>query len=117
MVKHGIDLISKATEQINLGQVPVITMDQPSYAIVKRVKWSWPTVYGEDKLVVLIGGLHIEMAVLAVIGDWLKGSGWTSVMAAANVTTDGRADELRGSQVSTGEWAPQVTGAALHILQ
>ena len=39
-------------------------------------------------------------------------------MAAVNVTTDGRADAvLKGSQVSRGDWAPQVTGAALHILQ
>ena len=65
MVKHGIDLISKATEHINPGQVPVITMDQPLYAIAKKVQWSWPAVYGEDKLVVLLGRLHIEMAVLA----------------------------------------------------
>ena len=69
MVKHGIDFISKATEHINRGQVPVITMDQPLYAIANEVQWSWPAVYGEDKLVVLLGVLHIEIDVLAVMGD------------------------------------------------
>ena len=105
---HSLPMVKHET-------VPVITMDQPLYAIAKKGQWSWPAAYGENKLVVLLGGLHIEIAVLAVMGDWLKDSGWTSVMSAANVTTDGRADAiLKGSQ---GEWAPQVTGAALHILQ
>ena len=34
-------------------------------------------------------GLHIEMAMLAAIGAWLGGSGWTSVMTIAGVTTEG----------------------------
>ena len=36
-----------------------------------------------------MGGLHIEMAMLKLIGDWLDGSGWTYVMTSANVTSDG----------------------------
>lgn len=37
--------------------------------------------------VVLMGGLHIEIALLNVLVDWLDGSGWISIMATANVTT------------------------------
>ena len=36
-----------------------------------------------------MGGLHIEMAMLKLIGHWLDGSGWTYVMTSPNVTTDG----------------------------
>ena len=36
----------------------------------------------------MMGNLHIEMAMLSVIGDQLDGSGWTYVMASANVTTE-----------------------------
>ena len=36
-----------------------------------------------------MGGLHIEMAMLKLIGDWLDVSGWTYVMTSANVTSDG----------------------------
>ena len=62
-------------------------------------------------------GLHIEMAMLKVIGDWLDGSGWTYVMTSANVTTEGRASGLqKGSHTSRGQWAHQVTAAALFIL-
>ena len=36
--------------------------------------------HGEEKYVVLMGGLHIEKALLNVLGNWLDGSGWVAVM-------------------------------------
>ena len=118
MVKHGMDVIQKATQLVNPGQTPVIVMDQPLYAIGKKIQWSWPLHYGEERYVVMLGGLHIEMALLNVMGDWLNGSGWAAVMATANVTTEGRADALqKGSYTSRAQWAHQVTAAALYILQ
>ncbi len=80
MVKHGMDIIIKATLHVNPGQVPVLTVDQPLYAIAKEMQWSWPDQYGEGKYVVLMGGLHIEMALLNVLGNWLDGSGWVQYM-------------------------------------
>ena len=78
-----------------------ITVNQPLYAISKKIPWTSPHAYGENHHVALMGGgsggdgrakgLHIEMAMLAAIGDWLGGSGWTSVMTTAGVTTEGRA--------------------------
>ncbi len=88
MVKHGMDLIRKSTEHVKPGQIPVITLDQPIFALAKKVQWSWSSIYGEHKYVVLLGGLHIEMATLSVMGDWLEGSGWTAILANANVTTE-----------------------------
>ena len=35
------------------------------------------------------------MALLIVLGDWLDGSGWMSVMTAANITTNGRDGALK----------------------
>ena len=65
----------------------------------------------------LIGGLHIEMAILSVIGDWLSGSGWSFVMTAANVTTEGRMTGVqKGNSTSRGQWAHQVTASSLSIL-
>ena len=117
MVKHGMDIIKQVTEHINPGQTPILTVDQPVYALAKKIQWTWPTVYGEDRYVVLMGGLHIEMNVLSLLGDWLEGSGWMHAMTAANVTTEGRALGLqKGSQTSRGQWAHQVSAAALFIL-
>ena len=65
-----------------------------------------------------MGGLHIEIALLNVLGNWLDGSGWVAIMATANVTTEGRADALQnGSHVSRAQWAHKVTAAALFCLQ
>ena len=60
---------------------------------------------------VMMGGLHIEMAMLNVLGDFLDGSGWVSVMTSANVTTEGK-----GSHTSRSQLAHQVTAAALFVL-
>ena len=55
-----------------------------------QIQWKWPENYGEDKFVIMFSGLHIEMAALKTLGDWLKGSGWVQ----ANVTTPGIADSF-----------------------
>ena len=49
---------------------------------------------GEDKLVVMLGGLHRELAVLKATVSWLLGSGWTEADAQARITTTGRAESL-----------------------
>ena len=45
MVKHGMELIIKATEHLNPGQIPVLTVDQPLYAIAKVIQWSWTNTW------------------------------------------------------------------------
>ena len=70
MAKHGMDMIMKATEVVNPAQIPVLTLGQPLFTIAKQIQWTWPSIYGEEKYVVLMSGLHIEMALLNVLGDW-----------------------------------------------
>ena len=66
----------------------------------------------------MMGGLYREMSFLKVLGDFLDGSGWTSVMSTAGVTTEGRAENLqRGSQTSCSQWAREVTAAVPYALQ
>ena len=56
----------------------------------QKIQWTWPDAYGERQYVVMMGGggLHIEMAMLAVIGDWLEGSGWTNVMKGSHTCAE-----------------------------
>jgi len=70
-----MDKIKDTVAFLNPGQVPIITADQPIYAIAKQIQWHWPQHYGEDKFVIMFGGLHIEMAALKSIGSLLKDSG------------------------------------------
>ena len=59
MLQHGMNIVSKLTEKLNPGQIPVITGDQPIFAIMKQIQWQEPK-YSEDKFVILVGGLHVE---------------------------------------------------------
>lgn len=113
-----MNIISSATKHLNPGQTPVIAMDQPLFALAKEIQWNWPDTHGENVFVVMMGGLHIEMASLRLLGDWLDGSGWTNVITASGITSSGTADSfVKASHVTRTRHAHQVTAAALYILQ
>ena len=72
-IKHSVDKIKDATSFLNPTQSPVVTADQPLFALAKQIQWTWPIEY--ENFVFLLGGLHIEMASLKMIGRDLKNSG------------------------------------------
>jgi len=118
MIRHSMDVVRSAIEHLNPGQTPVLAFDQPLFALAKQIQWKWPETHGEDKLVVMFGGLHVEMAALKTLGDWLQGSGWTHALAQAEIAAAGTADSfLRASHVTRTRRAHQLTAAALYILQ
>lgn len=117
MIKHGMNIIKQAVEHLNTGQIPVIAVDQPLYSLAKYIQWQYPATHGEDKFVIMFGGLHIEMAFLKVIGDWLRDSGWTEALSDAHVASSGVADSfLKASHVTRTRRAHQVTACSLYIL-
>ena len=79
---------------LNPNQVPVITLDQPLFAIVKMIQWKWPETHGEDKHVVMFGGLHLEMALWNTVGDLLEASGWSTALTEAEVASPGVAESF-----------------------
>ena len=66
MIRHSMDIVKAAVQHLNPGQAPVLAADQPLYALAKEIQWTWPASHGEDHFVIMLGGLHIEMAVLKV---------------------------------------------------
>ena len=118
MIKHSMDVVKNVVEHLNPEQTPVITFDQPLFALAKQIQWKWPETYREDKFVVMFGGLHIEMATLKTLGGWLQGSGWVQALVQADIATAGTANSfLRAAHVTRTRRAHQVTAAALYILQ
>ena len=118
MIRHSIDVVRSAVEHLNPGQTPVVTVDQPLFALAKEIQWTRPDRYGEESLVIMFGGLHIEMAALKTVGDWLDGSGWTQALVQAEIATAGMADSLlKSSHVMHTRKAHQITAAALYTLQ
>ena len=70
MIEHSFNVIKSAVDHLNPRYTPLIAFDQLLYALAKQVQWNWLDKYGEDKYVVMFGGLHIEMAALKTLGDW-----------------------------------------------
>ena len=58
-VRHCAKIIVKLTKKLNPGQVPIITADQPVYALGKQVQWFYPHEFGS--IIWMMGPLHIEM--------------------------------------------------------
>ena len=91
MIYHAMVLIQKQVECLNPGEIPIMTVGQPRFAIAKEIQWLKPDCLGEDKFVVMTGDLHIEMALMN-LGDWLEGSGWAALLSLAEITPSGKAD-------------------------
>ena len=117
MIRHSFNVVKNAVKHLNPGQIPIIAFDQPLSALAKLIQWYWPDVYGDDKALVMFGGLHVEMTALKTILKWLEGSGWTSALVQANVASPGTADSfLKATHVSRMRHAHQVTASTLNIL-
>ena len=54
MIRHSMDVIKQAVQKLKPDQVPVITLDQPLYAIAKKIQWNWPEQYGENHFVIIL---------------------------------------------------------------
>ena len=93
MQKHGLKVICSAIEKLNPGQIPVVCGDQPIYAILKQIQWQYND-YNESKIVILLGGLHIELHHWGLLGKLLMASGWDEALFEAGITTSGRANSI-----------------------
>ena len=117
MIKHALDVIWRAVNFLNKGQLIVVALDQPLYALAKRIQWEWPDQYGIHKFVIMLGGLHTEMSFLSALGDWLDASGWVTSLSNASIATTGVAESfLSGNKVSKSRYAHEVTVCVLDIL-
>ena len=117
MIRHSMDIVKAAVQHVNPGQIPVLAADQPLYALAKEVQWTWPATYGEDHFVIMFGGLHIEMAMLKLLGDWLEDSGWTNTLVQADIANSGTANSfIHARHVTKTRHAHQLTAASLYTL-
>ncbi len=82
------------------------------------MQWTFPDIFGEDKFVVMFGGLHIEMALWSTMGDLLHGSGWPETLKKAGlVKTEAAATAfLKASNAMRTRYAHQVTVMVLDSL-
>ena len=118
MIKHGMNVLRLATEFLNPEHIPVVTFDAPLSALAKFTQWKWPDMHGEEKFIVMFGGLHIEMAMWRTYGDYVEASGWTNALTEEGIASSGTADSfLKVSHLTSTRHAHQVTALALAKLQ
>ena len=116
MIKHSINITKTAIQHLNPGQTPVLACDQPLYALAKKFQWTWSASHGKDHFVVMLGGRHIEMATLKLLGDWLEVSGWTNALIQAVIASSGTVNSfIHASHVTKTCHAHQVMAASLYI--
>eukprot|EP00058_Branchiostoma_floridae_P021206 XP_002606696.1 hypothetical protein BRAFLDRAFT_72537 [Branchiostoma floridae] len=116
-IRHVMDKVMETVTFLNPGQIPVMTADQPIYALAKQIQWHWPEQYGEDKFIMMFGGLHIELAALRSVGTILQGSGWTWALVEAGVASSGTAESfLSAASITRTRQAHQITACSLYQL-
>lgn len=112
-----MDKVKETVSFLNPGQIPVMTADQPIYALAKQIQWHWPDQYGEDKFIMMFGGLHIELAALKSIGALLQDSGWTGALVEAGVASPGTAESfISATSITRTHQAHQITACSLYQL-
>ena len=114
-IKHVMDNVKETTSFLNPTQTPVITADQPLFALAKQIQWHWPDEYGN--FVVMMDALHNEMAALRMVGRILKGSGWTTAIEESGLASAGTTESfLSVANVTKTRRAHQVTVYSLYSL-
>ncbi|KAK2708486.1 hypothetical protein QYM36_014184 [Artemia franciscana] len=116
-IRHQLDVYFESLQHINLNQALVIAYDQPLYKIAKELQWLMPDEYGEGKLAVMMGALHVKMAMNSVIREVLSVSRWEQELTDAAVFTAGRCDALEKGNVNRSQYTYVVTIVALEELK
>ena len=102
---------------LNPGQIPVVALDQRLYTIAKKVQWTCPNEFGEDHFVVVLGGMHVEMAFMPMIGDVLEGSGRVDALIKSGLGSPRVVESsLSLSHVKRTRYAHEVTACTLYSL-
>ena len=69
-------------------------------------------------MVIMFGGLHLEMAMWNMMGNYLADSGWTVALSEAGIASSGTVESfLKVSHLTRTRHAHQITIAALSKLQ
>ena len=92
-------------------------MDQPLYALSKKIRWEIGGELAADIFFVMLAPFHTEDKSLKLTGELLSGSGWLNVLVKAGVTTSGKAEAAkRGSHVTRTRYVHQIMATALYQL-
>lgn len=61
-------LFKKQTFSYSPDQTPVMTVDQPLYALGKQIQWTKSGDIDDKHFLVMMGDLHVEMTFMKCLG-------------------------------------------------
>ena len=114
LLNRVMNLVKKTVEHLNPNETPVLTMDQPLFEIAKKIQWLWSDSFSNNKYVIMTG-------VVTVGSSCWDGLESGSMVLGGQVQSQLQEDCCRIFYESIlsceDKTCPQVTAAALHILQ
>ena len=117
MIYHAMNVVKAVVTHLHPEQALVIFADRPMYSLAKKLQWNFPATHGEDKYVVFLGGMHVELTLDKCLGNWLEGSGWTTAVTNSGIASGGTANSfLKTSHLGRTKHVYQLTAAVLYIL-
>ena len=60
-------MVMKAVCHINPAQFPVLVVNQTLFVICKKIQWTWPESYGEDKMVIMYTTIKVVILDITII--------------------------------------------------
>ena len=78
------------------------------YALTKEVQYRNPKNFGPGKNFCVMGGLHIEMCILATHGELIDASGLYEILSKSNMSIIGTQNLFTGSHVKTTRYCIEV---------
>ena len=95
-----------------------MTFDAPLYKLAKKIQIKYKEDVGEDKIVLIPGGMHIEKIVWEILVQLLEESGWTTLLTNADIASSGRSRTfISVFHIYRTHYIHQVTSLALYTLQ
>ena len=84
------------------------------YALTKEVQYRNPE-NEPGKYICLMGGLHIEMCILAIHGELIDGSGLYEILSKSSMSIIGTQNLLTSSHVKTTRYCIEVVASAIYL--
>ncbi len=117
MIKRQCTCLCKVHSFWILVRLSVLGAEQPIYAIAKQLQWTFPDILGEDKLVLMLGALHIEGKIHQMIGKLLRDSGWQQLFLKHRFWHLDAQSALDEYHIKPARYTHQVSLMSLHAMK
>ena len=111
-----MEIVEKATQLLNPGQICVDESDQPVYKLLEEVQWRFLDRFDPEKYFCLFGSLHLEKSVLLLFGLQIKGSGSNKIMASCGLAVAGTDSLVSVNQIKRARYCIQVAACVMFSL-